>query len=292
MYDVIIIGMGPSGMSASIYAKRANKKVLLLDENTPGGLLNKISNINNYLGFKNVSGPDLALSMFEHVINEKIEYKIEKVLKIEKANDLFKITTSKKEYVSKGIILAIGRKPKHSEIKNEEKYISKGISYCAICDAPLYKNKNIAVLGNNETAIEETLYLKKFTNNITLIVKDELKASNELLEKLKEENIKLINKEVISFIGNDYLTGIELSNNEIINCDGVFIYYGYHSDTAFINNLNIVNDKGYIDVDKNMKTKENMIYACGDIIKKDVYQVSTAVSEGAIAAISICKEIK
>ncbi len=292
MYDCIIIGMGAAGMSAAIYSNRSNLKTLILEENIPGGILNKVSLIENYPGFKSISGSDLAYSMFEHINNEKIEYKITKVLNIKKNKDYFTIYSTKGEFNTKGIIIAIGRKLKKSGLLNEEKFLGKGISYCAVCDAALYKKKKIVVLGSNKTAIEEALYLSNFASELILIA-DKNIISDDEINKLKDKNIKIIeNKKVTNFLGENYLNGVELDNNEIISCDGVFIYYGYSSDTSLIKELNITDDNGYIIVNNNMETKETMIYACGDIIKKDLYQVSTAIAEGAIAATNLSKIIK
>lgn len=293
MYDAIIIGMGPAGMSAGIYTSRAGLKTLMLDEYAPGGLLNKISIVENYLGFKSISGQDLALKMFEHVRNEEIEYKIEKVLNITNNENYKIVTTTKREYKTKGVIIAIGRKPKKSGIANEEKYFQKGISYCAICDAALYKDKEIVVLGGGNSALEESIYLSKFTSKITILARSELKADDILINEAKEKGINIrTHVEVTEFLGENYIEGVKLNTDETISCSGVFIYYGYQADTAFLNTLKITNEKGYIEVDSKMKTKTDKIYACGDIIQKDIYQISTAVSDGTIAALSLQKDIR
>lgn len=292
MYDCIIIGMGPAGMSASIYAKRSGLKTLLLDESAPGGLLNKVSIVENYLGFKSVTGSELALSMFEHIRNEEIDYKIERVLKIDNYSNKKTITTTKGKYDTKTIILAIGRKAKKSGIANEDKFASKGISYCAICDASLYKNKDLVVLGGGNSAFEESIYLANVASSVTILVKNEIKAEDNLVDEASSKGIKVISGvSVNEFLGEDYITGVKLDNGSVINCSGVFIYYGYSADTAFINNLDITNEQGYIEVKRNMATKVKGIYACGDIVKKDVYQIVTAVSDGAIAALSARKEL-
>ena len=293
MYDAIIVGMGPAGMSAGVYTKRAGLKTLILDEFAPGGLLNKISIVENYLGFKSITGQELALKMFEHVRNEEIEYKIEKVLNIIDNKDHKVVITSKGEYTTKGVIIAIGRKPKKSGIANEEKYIQKGISYCAICDAALYKDKEIVVLGGGNSAIEESIYLSKFASKITVLARSELKANDELIEEAKEKGINIrIGVEVTEFLGETNIEGVKLNTEEIIPCKGVFIYYGYQADTAFLNALGITDEKGYIEVNEKMESKIDKIYACGDIIKKDIYQISTAVSDGTIAALSLQKDIR
>ncbi len=292
MYDLIIIGMGPSGMSAGIYALRDKLKVLLIDEKNPGGLLNNITVVDNYLGFPNISGSDLAYNMFNHLNCEGAEYKIEKVLNIKNLGESKIITTTKSTYETKNIILSIGRKPKKSGIANEEKFEGKGISYCALCDGALYKDKDVLVLGGGNSAFEEALYLSKLVRSVKIIVRSAITADEELESSASSNNIEtIVGSRVKEFLGNDKISGVTLDNGTVINCDGVFIYYGYEADTNFIKNLNITDSDGYIEVNNNMETKIKGIYACGDIIKKSVYQIITATSEGAIAAINIGKEI-
>lgn len=292
MFDCIIIGMGPAGMSASLYAKRSGMNTLIIDSNSPGGLLNKITVVENYLGFGTISGSDLALKMFEHIRKENIEYKIETVTSVKDNHEYKTIYTTKGEYKTKTVIFAIGRKPKKSNIANEELYISKGISYCAICDASLYRDKDVVVLGGGNSAFEEAIYLSDFASKVTILVKDKISALDELVISAKNKNINIMTDiKVKEFIGEEYITGVKLEDDSIINCSGVFIYYGYSAETSFINNLGITDSKGYILVDKDMKTKVDGIYACGDIIKKDVYQIITACSDGAICALSAKKYV-
>lgn len=293
MYDVIIIGMGPAGMSAGIYAKRSGLNTLILEGMYPGGLLNKVSIVDNYLGIKNISGADLSLNMFEHIKDVGVNYKIEKVLKIENS-DVKKITTTKSVYETKSIIFAIGRTPKKSGLPNEEKYIGKGISYCALCDGNLYKNKDIIILGGGNSAFEEAVYLSKIVKSIKVLVRSEIRAEKELRDEVNvQSNIEVITGVTVEEImGDEVVGGVRLANGDIIKCDGIFIYYGYEAETGYLNNLGITDDKGYILVDSKMRTSKPLIYACGDIIKKDLYQIITAASEGAIAATSARKDIK
>ena len=292
MYDCIIVGMGCAGMSAGLYAKRSGMNTLIIDGSAPGGLLNKISIVENYIGVGSISGIDLALKMFEQIRNEEVPYKIETVTSVKNNNDYKIVYTTKGKYKTKTIIFAIGRKPKSSSIPYEEKYKNKGISYCAVCDASLYKNKELVVLGGGNSAFEESLYLSNFASKITIIVKDKISADKELIDDVKSKNINIITGTSVSeFLGDDNITGVRLDNGNIINCSGVFIYYGYIAETSFINNLDITDDGGYILVDNDMKTKIDGIYACGDIIKKNVYQIVTACSDGAIAALSAKKYV-
>ncbi len=294
MYDCIIIGMGPSGMSAGVYAKRSGLNVLMLEESTPGGLLNKISIVENYLGFKSVTGSELAFSMFEHLNANEVPYKIERVLDIKDNKEYKTVTTTKNTYNTKSIIISVGRKAKKSGIPNEDKFIHKGISYCALCDASLYKDKDIVVLGGGNSAFEEALYLSKIVKSINIIIRSDITADEELIDDVKNtSNITLkIGFTCDEIIGDDIVNSVRLNNNEFIKCNGVFIYYGYEAETSFLKNLSITDDKGYVIVDESMRTKIPFVYACGDIIRKDLYQIITGASEGAIAATSARKDIK
>ena len=285
MYDCIKIGMGPAGMSAAIYAIQAGLNTLILEENSPGGLLNKLKQIDNYLGFKNIDGPNLAYEMFEHIRSLDIKYKIATVQDIKNEKDYKVVTTNKGEFKTKGIIIACGRKVKRSGIPNEDKFLNKGVSYCAICDGALYKDKNVCVIGSSKIALEEAEYLSKICSTVTIIANKEINYN-------EKDNIKIINnKKIKEFVGNDYLESIILEDGTKLDTSCAFIYYGYTSSTSFLNKYDLCDEKGYIIVDSNMKTKEDKIYACGDIIKKDLYQISTAISEGAIAATNLNKEI-
>lgn len=292
MFDTIIIGAGPAGMGAAVYSARSGLNTLLLDESVPGGLLNKISIVENYLGYKSVTGADLAVDMYNHVKHENVSFKLEKVVSIKEEDEYKIVTTTKGEYKTKGVIIAIGRKPRKSGIPNEEMYAGKGISYCAICDAPLYKGKKIVVLGGGDSAFEEAIYLGNFASSVTIVVRNKISASDALVSEAKEKNIEvIIGKEAIDFLGNETIKQVKFNDESTIDCDGVFIYYGYQADTAFMKDLNITDEKGYIEVDNSMRTKEPFIYACGDIIKKDIYQIVTAASDGCIAALSLKKDI-
>lgn len=281
MLDTIIIGAGPSGMSAAIYLKNANKNVLILEKNTPGGKILKAKHINNYLGFSDVEPSSIAYKMYEQVTKLDIPVNIEKVLKIEKRDNYFIVETNKNKYESKTILIACGRNEKTLGLENEEKLIGKGISYCAECDGALYKDKIVAVIGNKE----ETIYLSNIASKVYYI--------NDTSENIsfEKENIEVINGKIISINeNNNILNSITLKDIKI-DIDGLFILTGYTPNIDFINSLNIENENGNIIVDKCMKTTTYGVYAVGDIIKKDLYQIVTAASDGAIAAINIIKDL-
>lgn len=294
MYDCIIVGMGCAGMSAGIYAKRAGLNTLMLDEIMPGENLAKISVIENYLGFKSITGSELANQMFEHIKSENVPFNIEKVMNITINDDGTKtVFTNKNKYITKGVIIAGGRKFKKSGLTNENKFVGKGISYCAVCDGPLYKNKRIVVLGGGNSAFEEGAYLSKFASEVTIIVRNKIKADLSAREAVNKDNIKIIaGRSVVEFLGNEVISGVKLDDGTVIDCEGVFIYFGTVADTSFIEGLDITDENGYIIVDNCMKTKYDGIYACGDVIKKELYQIATAVSDGAVAATCLKRELE
>lgn len=275
MYDLIIIGLGPAGLNAGVYASKANLKTLAIEENTPGGLLLKLGEINNYLGLPNITGMDLAFKMFEHFNKENIEYKIEKVLEIENKENKKIVKTNKNIYEAKNILITSGIKRK--TLKKMDMFIGKGVSYCAVCDASLYKNKIVAVIGNKE-AIDDIKYLNGIVKKIYFITEEKIDMDCEIINS----EVKNVKKENDKFI-------LELENNEKLNVDGIFINIGKDFSSSFDKSLNIRNEKGFIEVNKNMETKTKGIYAAGDVIKKDLRQICTATAEAAIAVNHIKK---
>lgn len=295
MLDVIIIGMGPGGMSAAIYAKRSGLNTLIIEKSQPGGLVNITNKVDNYLGHSNVKGVDLAFDMFNHVNSLEIPYVIEEVEEI-KITDKEKIViTNKNEYKTKEIIICGGRQAKKVGVKALEKYEGKGVSYCATCDAPLYKNKKVAVVGGGNSAFEEGIYLSDFASEVNILVRsNNIRADQILVDEAKtRKNINiLLNSEIENVIEEeDKLKGVILNNKNELLVDGVFVFVGYEPSVLYLQNLNILTKDGYIEVDNEMRTKIPGIYAAGDIIKKSLYQIVTATSDGAIAAVSAKKDI-
>lgn len=290
-YDTVIIGAGIAGMTAAIYLKRSNLDILLIDKDAPGGQLNKISTIENYPGYLQITGPELSQKLFEQINNLNIEYHYGNAIEIIDKNEIKIVKTDQEEIKTKTIILALGRNPNKLNLKNEEKLLNRGISYCALCDGPLFKDKEVAVVGSGNSAVEESLYLSNICKKVTLIIRtDRFKAEETLQNQLKnKKNIDIKYNCVVDTIieENNVLKSLKLSNNEIIDVQGLFIYIGSTPNTNFLNQLEIETDKNFIKVDSNMKTNIKGIYAIGDVIKKDVYQLTTATSDATIAAISI-----
>ena len=284
MYDIIIIGMGISGITAGIYAKRSNKKVLLIDKGMPGGLLNNIDKVSNYPGVPEITGPDFAEILEKQVEHLDIPYVLEEVKSLELNEETKKVITENNTYEAKRVILAMGRKPKYLGLDNEKSLLGKGLSTCAVCDAFFYKNENIAIVGTGNSALQEALYLANIVGHIYIINRrDDFRGDEILVENIKKNpkieiiynaNIESMNEE------NNKLSSITLDNGTTLNVKGVFIYVGYRPVTDFIPK-EILDENGYVKVNEKLETEINGVYAIGDIINKDTYQLVTAAADGA-----------
>lgn len=240
MYDIIIIGMGISGITAGIYAKRSNKKVLIIDKGMPGGILNNIDKISNYPGLIDISGPDFAVNLLEQ--------------------------------------------PKFLGLDNEQELLGHGLSTCAMCDGAFFKDKTIAVVGTGNSALQEALYLANIVDKIYLINRrDGFRGEEMLVENIKDNpKIEVIYNANIKELEekNGRLSGILLDNNDTLDVSGLFIYIGYTPATEIVPN-EILDEEGYVKVDEKFASSIKGVYAIGDCIKKDVYQLVTATSDGA-----------
>lgn len=298
MYHTVIIGSGVAGMTAAIYLKRARKDICILENGVPGGQITLASSVENYPGFSSITGSDLALNIYNQVLNLGVTYKYTKANQVKVEDDFITVITDKEEIKCKNLIIATGRAPRKLEVTLEDRLVGSGISFCATCDSSLYKDKKVAVVGGGTAALEEAIYLSKICNSVTLIHRrDTFSATDALVNDVKNtKNITILtNRTVKEFKVNDNkLSGIVLedkqNNQEEITVDGCFEYIGQVPNTKIFENLGILDDKGYVNVDKNYQTKISGIYAAGDCVKKDLYQVVTACSEGAIAANNIIKQ--
>ena len=293
IYDVIIIGLGASGVSASIYAKRSGLNVCVINYGIPGGIISTSSIVENYPGFKSISGSDFAFNLFEQFNNLDVPLFNEEVINIIDG-DIKEVKTKNNIYKAKKLIICSGRKPRRLDVENEDKFLGRGISYCATCDGNLYKDKTVCVVGGGNSALESALYLSNLCKKVYILVrKDKFIGNKSLIDEVNEkENICIkFMTNIISVEGNDVVTGVKPNKGEI-KLDGIFINIGYEPSINIVKDLNIKLDKNYIVVDEHMETNIKGIYAAGDIIKKDLYQLVTAVSEGAIAATNVYKSIR
>ena len=283
-FDCIIIGAGIAGLTAAIYLKRAGKNVVIIEKSMPGGQILKTNSIKNYPGFLEIDGFGLIRRVLDQTDNLNIKIIKEEVLEI---NNL-EVKTNKNTYQTKNIILATGRKPIILGLENEEELIGKGISFCASCDGNLYKNENVAVVGGGNTAFEDAIYLSNICKNVTLIHRNNnYRAEEYLIEELKQKaNVTFAPNEKVEKLNtkDGFLESIE-TNNNTYKIKGLFVAIGQVPSIIKIDSLN--QENGYIIVNEKMETNIKGIYACGDCIKKDVYQLTTAAAEGTIASFSI-----
>lgn len=292
VFDSIIIGAGISGVTASIYLKRANLNILLLDKEYIGGQIVKTSIIENYPGIESTDGASFALKLDKQIKSLDIKYKMETVLDIIDKNEYKEVITNKNTYQTKTVLIATGRIPRKLGLKKEKELIGKGISYCATCDGYFYKDKDIAIIGGGNSALEAALYLKNICKSVTVINRSsKLRADQYLIEKCNDINI-LYNIKITELIEEDNkLVGLKLKDDQELIIDGLFVYIGMVPTLTFVDNLNLETYNDYIVVNDKMETNIKGIYASGDIIEKEMYQIITAASEGAIAANQIKKYV-
>lgn len=283
MFDVIVIGAGISGMTAALYALRAGKSVLILDESSYGGQIINSKEIENYPGIKNIDGFTLMKNLFEQINSYGVSYKSECVVEIK---DINTVVTEENIYKAAAIIIATGLKNKTLGLDNEKKLIGAGVSYCATCDGNFFKNKDVAVVGGGNTAVEDVIYLSSIVNKIYLLHRrDSLRADSVLIDKIKKmSNVEIIyNASVTELIGDNFLTGIKLNDDSVINVDGLFIAIGKEPDNKTFSNVVDLDRYGFI-ISDDTTTKFPNIFVAGDCRTKELRQLITAASDGAIAA--------
>ena len=299
IYDAIVIGAGPAGLTAGIYLSRAGISTLILEKITPGGQAALTETIENYPGFpESIGGFELIKKMEEQTKKFGAIIENEEVVKIDVSKNLkcksFEVLTNKDKYNSLSIIISTGSQPKKLNIKGEEEFIGRGVSYCATCDAPFFKDKEVIVIGGGNSAIDEALFLTKFASKVNLIHRrDRLRATKILQERAyANKKINFILNSIITEIkGQEDVHSVRIKNlrtekEEDMQTSGVFVFTGFLPNTKFLQGLVNLDEEGYIITDENMKTSECGIFACGDVRKKILRQVVTACSDGAIAAFS------
>lgn len=290
-YDVIIIGAGPAGMTAAIYAKRAGLDVAMLESMAPGGKMVKTFDIQNYPGFAKINGADLSMNMFEHTQKLGVPYLYGDVVKIEDGEYKKVICVDGNVYTAKAIIIATGTKEKLLNIPGEIKFTSRGVSYCAVCDASFFKDKTVAVIGGGNSALEEALYLSEQVAKLYIIIRrDVFRGEETVQEKVKNHpKIEIIKKHIpVEITGDTKVNGLIIENVDtkertVLDVDGIFPYIGSVPNTSFVKDLGIVDEAGYVLVNERMETAVAGIFSAGDCNKKELRQVVTATSDGAIA---------
>ena len=291
MYDTIIIGAGPAGMTAALYAARSNLKVALIEGGLPGGQMNNTSDIENYPGYANISGPELAEKMFEPLENLGVEHLYGFVENIEDHGDVKKVITDDEEFETRTVIVATGSKHRLLGVPGEEELNSRGVSYCAVCDGAFFRDQDLLVVGGGDSAVEEAIFLTQFAKTVTIVHRrDELRAQKVLQDRaFANEKINFIWDSVVKEIkGENRVESVVIENVKTGQVTeqafgGVFIYVGLDPVSDFVQELQIRDQAGWIVTDDHMKTSVTGVFAVGDVRQKDLRQVTTAVGDGAIA---------
>lgn len=289
--DLIIVGAGPAGVTAAIYAKRSNINFKIFEKEMVGGNVVNAFEIENYPGVGKLMGSDLAIKFIGDLDTLGIDVNYEAITKIEKNDDMFKVTTSENEiYYTKKVLLALGTKARKLGISNEDQLLGRGISYCATCDGSFYKGKDVLVVGGGNSALTEALYLSKIVNKIYLITRHELKGDKKEIQKIKEtSNIEVIEFKTAKEVeGNNFVTGVKIidtnTNEESsLKVDGIFVYIGQLPPTNIVSDFGVLNKNGFIEVDEHYETKIKGLFAVGDCINKVVRQIVTATGDAATA---------
>lgn len=284
-HKVVILGSGIAGMTAGIYLKRGGLDVLVIEDNIPGGVLNEIPSIENYPGYEEISGPDLAMNIYNQLTKLGVKILNKKITSIDLDNKIIN-NNIKYEY----LVIATGRKSRMLSLEHEKELLGKGISTCALCDGFFYKDKVVAVVGGGSSSLTEALYLSKICKEVIIIHRrDKMTADKYLIDKVNStKNIKVLyNSNVTKYnLSNNKLTSVTINNKDILEVEGVFLAIGSTPNSEI---FNVNKDNNYVIVDSNYMTNIDKVYAIGDVIKKDYYQLSTASSDAVVAASNIIK---
>ena len=294
MFDILIIGGGPAGISASIYAKRANKKVAIIEKLVPGGQVALIGEIENYPGFGKINGNDLSMKFFNHASALGVEFIYDEAIKINLKGKIKKITCKNGVYEAYSVIFALGSASKELNVEGEKRLFGKGVSYCAMCDGNFYKAQDVAVIGSGDSAFSNTIYLSGICNKVHLFTKEKLKLNVYKEDKIKNLKNVIIHKgvAVTKITGKDRVTGIEYSENDIIKkskVDGIFVAVGRIPDTDFLKGKIKLDRKGYIITTESVKTNIEGVFACGDVVSDSLKQIVTSAGMGALAGTEAIK---
>ncbi|MFD1739385.1 thioredoxin-disulfide reductase [Bacillus salitolerans] len=293
IYDVIIIGAGPAGMTAAVYTSRANLSTLMIERGVPGGQMANTEEVENYPGFDHILGPDLSTKMFEHAKKFGAEYAYGDIKEVIDGKEYKTVIAGKKEYKARAIIISTGAEYKKLGVPGEKELGGRGVSYCAVCDGAFFKGKELVVVGGGDSAVEEGVYLTRFASKVTIVHRrDQLRAqkilqdrafSNDKVEFIWNTTVKEVNEEG-GKVGSVTLVDTQSGEERNFPANGVFIYVGMLPLSKPFENLGITNAMGYIETNERMETKVEGIFAAGDVREKTLRQIVTATGDGSIAA--------
>ena len=299
MYDIVIIGAGPAGLTAALYALRADKSVMVLEKETFGGQITFSPKIENYPTVMQMSGNEFAEKMLDQVISHGASIELATAEKIEKIDGGFSVATDCGNFEGKTVIIAAGSKHRQLGLERENDFVGEGVSYCAVCDGAFYAGKEVAVIGGGNTALQEAVMLSEYCTKVTVIQNlAQMTGEGRLLANLeKRDNVKLIYNSIVTELrGNDRLEGIVIKNtetekSELIKLDGVFVAIGQKPENEAFTNLTELNKWGYIEAAEDCQTSTQGLFVAGDCRSKSVRQITTATADGAVAALAACRYI-
>jgi thioredoxin reductase (NADPH) len=293
IYDVVIIGAGPAGMTAAVYTSRANLSTLMLERGIPGGQMANTEEVENYPGFDSILGPELSTKMFDHAKKFGAEYAYGDVTEIIDGEEFKTIKAGSKEFKTRAIIITTGAEYKKMGVPGEKELGGRGVSYCAVCDGAFFKNKNLVVVGGGDSAVEEGIYLTRFAEKVTIVHRrDKLRAqkiiqdrafANDKIDFIWNNTVKQVNEEN-GKVGSVTLVSTVDGTEQEFAADGVFVYIGMLPLTKPFEGLGILNEAGYIPTNEEMETSIPGIFAAGDVREKTLRQIVTATGDGSIAA--------
>lgn len=295
MYDLIIIGGGPGGLTAGIYAGRANLKTLVIEKGLPGGQMQNTLEIDNYPGFQRTTGVELSDLMYQHMLEFEVGFKQAEVRSVELKAEIKKVNLSNGEsFLARAVILASGAQPRKLDVPGEQEFAGRGVSYCATCDGAFFRGKKVVVVGGGDSAVEEGIFLTRFASTVSIVHRrNQLRAAPILQARaFANDRINFIWDSVVEeIIGDNRVTQVKIKNVKtndmhMVNTDGVFIYVGLLPNTDYLNGTDMLDENGYIETDHRMATKNPGVFAVGDVRNTNLRQIVTAAGDGALAAMS------
>ncbi len=294
LYDVVVIGSGPAGMTAAVYTSRGGLKTLIIEKDAPGGKLVRTNEIENYPAFETIIGADLAMKMHTHSLHFGADYAYGDIVSIHQADQGYEVVAlDGSKYYGKTVIAATGTIERTLGLEGEESLLGKGLSYCAVCDGAFYKERPVVVIGGGNSALEESLYLTQFASKVTMVIRRDVFRGDQVSVNLVEKNpkIEIIRKHIpVSLNTNEegFLTSVTLEHVETkerhdLAVDAIFPYIGADPATAYLKDLNILNENGYVKVNSVFMSELEGLYAVGDMVEKNLRQIVTATNDGAVA---------
>lgn len=298
IYDIIIVGAGPAGLTAAVYALRANKSVLILDKAAFGGQIAFSPKVENYPGFESITGAELADKMVEQALSQGADVEVENVVSVKNENGIKTVYTEDgNEYSAKALIIAVGAKHRHLNVENEEKFLGEGISFCAVCDGAFYKDKTVALIGGGNSALQEAILLSETSKKVIVVQNLDFLTGEKRLQEIiaQRDNIEVILGATVDKVkdGQEFSGIIINKGGEKIDitCDGMFVAIGLEPDNTPFKNLCDLNEWGYVEADETCFTKTAGVFVAGDCRTKNLRQITTATSDGATSAVNACRYI-